>query len=108
MFLHFNPLLPSQQVSQKRLKTKVFSPLFFDIFFAMAEGLDQRISKYGVLGATKKNFSLLRGVQPTSTPAYFFLPGHFLPKKTLGWCAGWFHHSEEVEIFFGSSHDPIF
>ena len=26
--------IPSQQVSQKRLKTKVFSPLFCDIFFA--------------------------------------------------------------------------
>ena len=28
--------------------------------------------------------------------------------KTLGWCAGWLHPSEEAEIFFGSSQDPIF
>ena len=58
-------IVPSQQVY---LKSRFFSPTFGWHFFAMAEGLDHRISKYGVLGATK-NFSLLRVVQPTSTPA---------------------------------------
>ena len=49
-----------------------FFPTFLWHFFCESEGLDQRISKYGVLGATKKNFSLLRGVEQTSTPTYFF------------------------------------
>ena len=49
-----------------------FFPTFGRHFFVMSEGLDHRISKYGVLGATKKNFSLLRGVEPTSTLTYFF------------------------------------
>ena len=46
------PTIPIQQVS----------PHFWAIFFVISEGLDH-------LEATKKNFNLLRGVEPTSTPA---------------------------------------
>ena len=74
--------IPSQQVSQKRLKTKVFSPLFCDIFFASLRVQTKEYQNMGSQELPKKiSTSSEWWNQPAHQPKVFF--GRKWPGKKL-------------------------